>query len=290
MHTVYKTVSKALVEDDGMGEYDSAWVAEYFDQLAEGEWERLTRSPVERIKLEVHAHYLREYVQPGWRVLEVGAGAGRFTQVLSEIGAQITVTDVSEVQLNLNREKAQELGFEEAVESRSGVDVMDMAALSDGSFDCVVCYGGPLSYVFEGRRQAMSECVRVTRPGGAVLVSVMSLWGTAHAFLPAVLGLPVQANRHIILTGDIARSRLPDQGHYCHMFRGDELRELLAMAGLEVVAMSASNCLSARQGEDLDDLDGDTWDELVRMEIEASRQPGCIDMGTHLIGVGLKPG
>jgi len=30
------------------------------------------------------------------------------------------------------------------------------------------------------------------------------------------------------------------------------------------------------------------WQELLRMELEACAEPGCLDMGTHLIGVARK--
>jgi ubiquinone/menaquinone biosynthesis C-methylase UbiE len=270
-------------------EYDRQWVRGYFDRLGMGEWDRLTKSPTDRIKLAVHAHYIREYLQPGWRVLEVGAGAGRFTQIIAEAGCRITVTDVSGVQLDLNRQMAAEHGFDQAVEERHEVDVTDMSVFTDGSYDCVVCYGGPLSYVFERRAQALKECVRVTRSGGPVLVSVMSLWGAAHSALAAVLSMPVGLNQQIIETGDLTAATMPDHGHYCHLFRAAELKQLFGEAGLEILAMSASNCLSTRWDDQLqDDLDQEAWDELVRVEIEASREQGCLDMGTHLIAIGRK--
>ncbi|MBT3343411.1 MAG: hypothetical protein HN712_24820 [Gemmatimonadetes bacterium] len=30
------------------------------------------------------------------------------------------------------------------------------------------------------------------------------------------------------------------------------------------------------------------WDELLRMELEATREEGCLDMGTHIIVVATK--
>ena len=50
-------------------------------------------------------------------------------------------------------------------------------------FDAVVCYGGPLSYVMERSDDAFAELLRVTRPDGYVLASVMSLAGAARIFL-----------------------------------------------------------------------------------------------------------
>src|SRR5687768_5981084 len=124
--------------------YDPSAVARYFDAFGEREWERLVQTPAEEVKLHVHAAILREYVSAGMRVLDIGAGAGRFTQILGELGASIVVGDLSEGQLVLNRRYAKELGFESAVTDWMRLDVSDLSALADGSFDAVVCYGGPL--------------------------------------------------------------------------------------------------------------------------------------------------
>jgi SAM-dependent methyltransferase len=135
-------------------------VAGYFDDLGLGEWERLVKTPVAEVKLHIHAHYLRGHVPARGRVLEIGAGPGRFTQLLAELGCRIVVADISPVQLALNRQKADELGFAAAVEVWQLIDICDMGVLPDESFDAVVAYGGPLSYVFEQREAALGRCVR----------------------------------------------------------------------------------------------------------------------------------
>jgi trans-aconitate methyltransferase len=54
--------------------YNPDWVAAYYDEYGEQEWERLFRTPVDEISFFVHTHYLQQFVKPGSRVLEVGAG------------------------------------------------------------------------------------------------------------------------------------------------------------------------------------------------------------------------
>lgn len=265
-----------------MPEYNRAQVAGFFDELGMDEWERLVKTPVAEVKLHVHAHYLRAHVPARGRVLEIGAGPGRFTQLLAERSCHVVVGDISAVQLALNRQQAGELGFAAAVEDWLLMDICDMSVLPDESFDAVVAYGGPLSYVFEQRTMALDECIRVTKRGGTILLSVMSLWGSAHAFLPEIWGLPAELNREIIRSGDTIEGR-----HRCHMYRSAEFRRLLDRPELTLLAMSASNCLSTRFEEALVAIrpDETRWDELLRMELEACQEPGCLDMGTHLIAV-----
>jgi hypothetical protein len=75
------------------------------------------------------------------------------------------------------------------------------------------------------------------------------------------------------------------------MYRAGEFRDLLSGAGLEVIAMAASNALSARWNDLLVEIrhDAEKWTELLRMELEATQEPGCLNMGTHLIAVARKP-
>lgn len=273
-----------------MAEYHSGVIADYFDQLADGEWERLVKTPTAEIRLEVHAHYLRSFILPGSRVLEVGAGPGRFTQMLAALGCRITVVDISQVQLDLNRRYADELGFETAVAGWLQMDICDLTEFAADSFDALVCYGGPLSYVLDRREQALAECARATRPGGLIFMSVMSLWGSAHEHLPAVLTTPVENNRQIVATGDLTPQTRPGSRHDCHMFRAAELRRFLEGQGLEVAAMSASNTLTTGWDEPLTEVrqDPERWAELLAMEIEACCEAGCLDMGSHIIAVARK--
>jgi ubiquinone/menaquinone biosynthesis C-methylase UbiE len=124
-------------------------VRAHFDALGEGEWDRLVQSPRTRVSLELHRRMLARFVQPGSRVLEVGAGPGRYTIVLADLDATVVVSDVSAVQLSLNEVKVADARREHAVEDRLVLDVRDLTAFGDASFDAVVAYGGPISYAFE---------------------------------------------------------------------------------------------------------------------------------------------
>jgi len=71
------------------------------------------------------------------------------------------------------------------------------------------------------------------------------------------------------------------------MYRAGEFRRTHEEAGLEVETVSASECLSVNWTDVLDEIHeaGLTWAHLIEMEIEACREPGCLDMGAHLIAV-----
>ena len=271
--------------------YDPEFVAAYFDDFGEREWDRLSKTPADEIKLHVHEHYLKKYIESGQLVLDIGAGAGRFTKTLANLGAEIVVADISTEQLKLNQRFAAEFHFANAVKSWLQLDICNMSSLPDESFAAVICFGGPLGYVFERRSEAVSEVLRVLKPGGKAFFSVSSLWGSIHELLPSVLTIDAQKNSDIVRTGDLYFGRSEGLRHQCHLFRASELKSFLEDNGVAILDISASNCVSAVWGEKLKDIRANVelWNELLQFEVEAAREPGCLDIGTHIIAVVQKP-
>lgn len=256
--------------------YDADYIAGFFDEYGEREWERFEGRPMDRVNLEVHRRFLREFVGRGDYVLEAGAGPGRFTLELADIGARVVVGDISPRQLELHREKT--AAVEAAIEDRVRLDIVDLSRFRDGEFDAVVCFGGPLSYVLGDAETALAEVLRVTRPGGKLVLSVMSLLGAARAFFDFFPGLIDEfgwkrAVADIIETGDLPADI--NEGHVCRLYRWRNLEELLARQPCRLLAASASNFLSVRR---------DDWDDrFLEIEVAACREPGALDGGTHIL-------
>jgi hypothetical protein len=175
-----------------------------------------------------------------------------------------------------------------AVRERVVADVCDLSHFGDDSFDAVVCYGGPLSYVLERADDAVSELLRVTTSGGHVLVSVMSLVGSFVHALPIVLDqrrrLGPAALEAVLRTGIIGPEL--SGGHLTmRLFRSRELGELFEHHRCELVAMSASTLSDRTHHELVAALDDETRAALVAAEIELAAEPGAVDAGSHLIAV-----
>jgi SAM-dependent methyltransferase len=258
--------------------YDPEYIARFFDDYGEREWARFDTAAMDRVNLEVHRRLLGEFVRPGDRVLDAGAGPGRFTLELARLGATVVAGDISPRQLELHADKTAEV--EESIEAREVLDILDLSRFEDASFDAVVCYGGPLSYVLDGASTALGELLRVTKPGGHVLLSVMSMLGAARAFFDQLPGMVEEfgwdrAVRDIFATGDLPADI--NRGHVCRLYRWSDLERLFDPHPCRVVAASAANFLSVRQ---------DDWDErFLELEVEACREPGALDGGTHIIAV-----
>ena len=269
-----------------MGIEDREKTRAMYDSAGDLEWERLERDARGRVAFEVHRRFLARYVRAGQRVLEIGAGPGRFTFALAELGTTVDVTDFSPVQLELNRRHLEGTDGERAVASRSTLDICDTSRYADASFDAVVAYGGPLSYAFEDAPTAVRGMLRILKPGGVLVASVMSLLGSWRYFLGGVIEEAKlygdDANDLVFDTGDM---RHIGAGHVCQMFRSREIVDLLHECGGEVLAMSASNWTSLGDVALLAELeaDPDQWSRFIDKEVRACAEPGAVDGGTHIL-------
>lgn len=274
-----------------MTRYDAAYISEFYDDYGLREWERLEGTPADIVSFHIHRHYLNRYVKPGSRVLEAGAGPGRFTLELARLGVRVTVGDISKTQLALNERHVAEAGLAAAVEDRVLLDITDLQMFADSSFDAVVCYGGALSYVMERADDALSELLRVLKPEGLLLTSVMSLLGATRIFFDDILTL----ENYPDLVDGVRRDGLltveHNSGHPMKLYRYADLRALLERHSCEVVAASAANCLSARRDDMLVPLLGtEAWERFLEWELEFCAEAGALDCGTHILVVARKAG
>ena len=101
-------------------------------------------------------------------VLEVGAGTGRYSVTLARQGLRVTAVELVEHNLEILRSK---LDGTEPVTAIRG-NALDLSGLADDTFDLTMVLG-PMYHLYtrEDKLRALAEAVRVTKPGGRILVS-----------------------------------------------------------------------------------------------------------------------
>jgi ubiquinone/menaquinone biosynthesis C-methylase UbiE len=104
--------------------------------------------------------------RPGESVLDAGSGTGNLSVKMRARGASVVSLDSSPVGLAIHREKDPSARLELAsLESR--------LPFPDHVFDHVVCASVLFALSESGRRTALREVLRVLKPGGRLLVTVL---------------------------------------------------------------------------------------------------------------------
>ena len=140
--------------------------------------ERLTRSRHGQLEYATTMSYIHRYANSGSRVLEVGAGTGRYSIALAKEGMDVTAVELVGSNLEVLRENSRGIDH---IESYQG-DATDLSRFADNSFDITLVFG-PMYHLYEPEEvnRAIDEAVRVTKPGGVILFAFISVYAVMYA-------------------------------------------------------------------------------------------------------------
>lgn len=112
--------------------------------------------------------YIEKYLSPGMRVLEIGAGTGRYSHALAQKGYSVDAVELVQHNIDIFRQNTMP---GEPVTIRQG-NAMDLSMLEDDAYDITLLLG-PMYHLFtvEDQRKALSEAIRVTKKGGTVFAA-----------------------------------------------------------------------------------------------------------------------
>ena len=266
-------------------------IAAFYDEYGEREWERLDRDFHHRLEFEVTTDYLTGHLPESGHILDVGGGGGRYAVWLAERGYDVTLVDVSEQQVRIAREKAQEHGVEDRVTTQRG-DVRELGV--DGRFDATLCLGGALSHVLDEteRATAVSELRRVTHPTAPVFVSVMGLLASVTRMLRHAGKTDPDETEllpDLVATGDYDRELVERYGQELsvqpmHLFRVDEFETLLEREFAVETLAALEGPFSQRRDEQ--ELLTDTHKAAIRETLASLREDrSVVDHSAHMLAV-----
>ncbi len=139
---------------------------------------RTARSRHGQLEYRTTMAYIHRYAAAGSRILEVGAGTGRYSIALADEGMDVTAVELVESNLAVLREKSRGM---DNIRSFQG-DATDLSRFPDRSFD-VTLFFGPMYHLFDPDEvdRAIDEAIRVTKPGGVILFAFLSVFAILYA-------------------------------------------------------------------------------------------------------------
>ena len=139
------------------------------------EWRRLVQDAYHNLELLTTLRYLEKYLPKEGHILDAGGGPGRYTMELAQRGYRVTLLDLTPENVAFAGRMIKRRGFKRRAEAVEG-SITDLSRYADGTFDGVVCTGGPISHILDAgqRATAIRELLRVAKPEAPVFISVMS--------------------------------------------------------------------------------------------------------------------
>ncbi len=112
--------------------------------------------------------YIHKYLEPGMKIIEIGAGTGRYSLELAKEGYQVTAIELVERNIEVFKNKIQNLDSIQIIQGNA----MNLECIADESMDITLSLG-PMYHLFskEHKRKALEEAIRVTKKGGIIMIA-----------------------------------------------------------------------------------------------------------------------
>jgi ubiquinone/menaquinone biosynthesis C-methylase UbiE len=115
---------------------------------------------------------------PGSKILDACAGTGRYSFYLADKGHIVTACDLVEHNINIIKTKT----GAHTLNDIAVCDALDLSRFGDNAFDVVLCMGALYHFRRNDlREKAMSEAIRVCKPGGMAVFAYITKIGAILA-------------------------------------------------------------------------------------------------------------
>jgi SAM-dependent methyltransferase len=260
-------------------------VKEYYAENVSSEWHRLVKDAYHRLEFTTTLHYLDKYLPPHGLVLDAGGGPGRYTFELAKKGYDVTLLDAVQPNLDFAKRMVRRHGLQARLKQIIPGSIVDLSPFSDASFDAVMCSGGPLSHILDPqqRKLAITELIRVAKPGAPIFVSVMGRISVLVVILMiAQHEIEMPHFDQILETGDYLG------GHgftACHFFLPDEFRQAFTRPDLEILEMAGLEGISSHHNRLLNQLAKDEKRYKIWLEahLQTCTHPSVVGMSEHML-------
>ena len=213
------------------------------------------------------------------RILEVGAGTGRYSIALAKEGYSVTTVELVPHNLDILRSK---LNGTEPITAMQG-NALDLSAIRDRSFDLTMLLGPMYHlYTLEDKMRAMSEAVRVTKPGGYILIAYCMNEPTIiqYVFLGGHLDDVVKAN---MLTDDWHCKSEPKE--VFELARTEDIALLNSKFPLDRIKLVATDGASHYFRDFIDEMDRESFAKWMEYHFATCERQDLIGASNHTLDI-----
>lgn len=210
------------------------------------------------------------------RILDLGAGTGRYSIPLSEEGYDVTAVEPAHPNLGKLRAKGGNLKVFEG-------NALKLKRFAGESFDLCIMFG-PMYHIekMEDKKKAILEAKRVTRKGGYIMPAYMM-----NEYAVLSYGFMENKIKESISRGQLSedfRILGTDDGLYSFL-RIEDLDEIKDYGGLELVKRYSSDGPANYMRRIVNAMDEETYDIFVRYLTEICERKELFGYAAHIVDI-----
>ncbi len=222
--------------------------------------------------------YIEKYLEPDVKIIEIGAGTGRYSVALAEMGYDVTAVELVSHNIEAMKKK---------IKSNHNIKVFqgnacDMSRFEDESYDIVLLLG-PMYHLFneDDKHKALSEAIRITKPNGVIFASYCNndtsvykffYTGRIHSFLDKGL---IKDDYHTVSA--------PEQ--IFELYRKSDIDKIMNHYNVTRLHFVGVDMLSYLFDDKFDNLSDREFEEYMKFISNLCEREDCVGLSIHMLDV-----
>ena len=259
-------------------------IRNFYDQNSQQEWDRLDRHPFE---FAITTRMMDRYIKAGDSILDIGGGPGRYSLHYLEKGNPVTLTDLSQGNIDF----AMRLASERELPLRSlACDALLIQEYVEDKFDHVFLMG-PLYHLLDEaeRIQAVKSAIAMLKPNGILYASFLLMFSGIIYFLREAPEQVVQPSEKVWL--DAVRQQISWGGNAftrAFFIDQDKVLPFMQQFDLEILHLFGQEGITSTHNYDLQMQPEEIQNAWINLSIDLCEIPKYLSHSEHAMVVARK--
>ena len=233
-----------------------------------------------RVEYLTTMRYIEKYLRPGMRVLEIGAGTGRYSHTLARQGYRVDAVELVQHNIDIFRQNTQP---GENITIRQG-NAKDLAFLPADTYDITLLLG-PMYHLFTvpEQKQALAESIRVTKPGGVVFVAYCNNDATMvqYCFGRGML----REERYRALVDPVTFKASSDPAELFQLYRKEDVDALMAEFPVRRLHYVGTDMATNFMRQAVDEMEEELYELYLQYHFSICERSDMIGATHHMLDV-----
>lgn len=220
--------------------------------------------------------YINKYLKPNSKILEVGAGTGKYSLYYAKEGYDVTAIDYVENNINMLKSKIKD---NMNITAEQG-DALDLSRFKNDTFDITLVLG-PLYHLYtdDDINQAIKEAIRVTKKNGII--------GFSYLTNDSIM-IDWALKKHHLIDGynktfdeNFKMTSVPEE--VFRAFYIDEFKDVMSKHDVEYLNNIATDGMSHHMKEEIDSLTDEEFDIWLKYHLSTCEREDLQGYSNHML-------
>lgn len=227
--------------------------------------------------------YIEKYLQPGVRILEIGAATGRYSHALARLGYRVDAVELVRHNIDIFVANTQP---GENISIRQG-NAMNLDFLADETYDLVLLLG-PMYHLFsaEDQKKALSEAIRVTKKGGILMSAYCGNEATMvqYCFGRGML----REEKYQKLVDPVTFKAASDPAELFELYRREDIDALMENFPTQRLHYVGTDMATNYMRDVIDEMDEDFFSVYLRYHFSICERADLVGASHHILDIHRK--